>query len=462
MRAWNVTLSMAICLAASVGWAEKVELRGTVVTWEGKPAAKAEVHLVRIQSAQPEVVVAKSVNADEGGRFAFEDIELPDPEQSRRSLVQIIACAEGNSLEWVSPQAGDPKNLKIKLGKPGTFRGRVKDGTGRPVEGATVRLSVVSRQQTELRVFPHQPFFTQELMDHWAAQTDNDGLFTLWRAGADTSPGAWIRKDGFCSANVHWQDPATGVEVVLRKAGTIRGQIRCGDPTVSLTDVKVAYLPSVEARTGLESYWRRGKSVTDAQGNFTLEEVPPGKVRVNIAPAPTSEWQAGDDKVVELAEGQTVENVVLEMKRGTKVTGRALDADTGKAIAEVRIYAHDGTHYRYSGEWPRTDAEGRYFFYVRPGKIEVRVTDPPPGYLPPPWDARKEMTVREGQEVVVPDFRLKKAGIVRGMVVDQAGLPVLSAVVTYTGQEFGQDMGFPTNFKGTFRLEWLDPDRPIT
>ncbi|MBM4048784.1 MAG: hypothetical protein FJ279_27080, partial [Planctomycetes bacterium] len=339
MRAWNVTLSMAICLAASVGWAEKVELRGTVVTWEGKVAAKAEVHLVRRTVEPWKSDLLASTTADEQGRFYLDGVELPGPEP-RTFSVEVMSWTDGYSLGWCAPGAQHPANLKIELGKLGTFRGKVQDSAGKPVEGAIVGLGSLWRQLPGERFRSDYLLVPEDLGKRWAVQTDKDGGFRVPWAGENTRPSLFVAKDGYCRGNVNWKDSETEAGVVLYRSGAIRGQVRCAVANVSVAGYRVAYMAhQMLGQTSLIRSHGPAKNVTDAQGRFALEDVPPGQFRVYVAAEPTSEWQSGEGQDVELAEGQTKDNVTLELKRGAKVSGRVVDADTDAPIADVALYA---------------------------------------------------------------------------------------------------------------------------
>ncbi|MBM4047904.1 MAG: carboxypeptidase regulatory-like domain-containing protein, partial [Planctomycetes bacterium] len=174
-------------------------------------------------------------------------------------------------------------------------------------------------------------------------------------------------------------------------------------------------------------------------------------------------WQSGEGQDVELAEGQTKDNVTLELKRGAKVSGRVVDADTDAPIADVALYATDPVR-RFSQALAETDAEGRYGFYGWPGSLELHVSKAPGNYIVPPAMVKKIEAV-EAAELVVPDFRLKKGVALHGVVVDEAGRPVAGAEVTVarvTGHSYTAHSGPPTDAEGRFRLQPMDPATRLT
>ena len=144
------------------------------------------------------------------------------------------------------------------------------------------------------------------------------------------------------------------------------------------------------------------------------------------------------------------------------ITGRILDAQTGKGIAGIGLRStllSDQNSLQSIGQ-AQTDADGRYTIEARPGKVQVQPNAIPKTYLGL-WSSecpRLEVTA----DRTWPDLKLRRATELDGVVVDAAGQPVVGAEVVATVPDpRGSASGGAqtrTGPGGTFHLEQLDPD----
>ena len=144
------------------------------------------------------------------------------------------------------------------------------------------------------------------------------------------------------------------------------------------------------------------------------------------------------------------------------ITGRILDARTGKGIAGVGsapslLIAPNSL--QIVGQ-AQTDADGRYTIEARPGKVQIEPNAVPKAYLGlrsrecPRLDVKADRTW--------PDLKLRRAAELDGVVVDAAGQPVAGAEVDVTAPDprgfFSGGPRIRTGPDGTFHLDQLDPD----
>jgi protocatechuate 3,4-dioxygenase beta subunit len=270
--------------------------------------------------------------------------------------------------------------------------------------------------------------------------------------------------------------PAPGVDVLL-KAG--------GNP--SPTD----FLQSGPATT----------ATTDAEGWYRLTGVAPGSYRVvAYAPAYIVEGDANPltpGKPVNVAEGETVENINFSITRGGVVTGTVTDPDGRAVIAEaVKAYKLDANGQRQksnamafdlAGGW-QTDDRGVYRIYgLDPGRYiiaagpssedaMVRMGGASSGayyqrtFYPAATDEAKAkiIEIKSGDEAESIDIRLARAGrnktfAATGRVIEtESGKPVPGMMVGYSITKKGSaSFGFgnsASNSQGEFRLEGLTPN----
>lgn len=114
--------------------------------------------------------------------------------------------------------------------------------------------------------------------------------------------------------------------------GSISGRVTIdGKPAPNIT---VMFLRS-------ESYQKldraETKTTTDREGQFQLTRIPAGTYRVAaFAPTYISETERQIDKIVILAEGEALEGINFELKRGGVITGRITDVN-GKPLIQQKI-----------------------------------------------------------------------------------------------------------------------------
>jgi beta-lactamase regulating signal transducer with metallopeptidase domain/uncharacterized GH25 family protein/thiol-disulfide isomerase/thioredoxin/Leucine-rich repeat (LRR) protein len=164
--------------------------------------------------------------------------------------------------------------------------------------------------------------------------------------------------------------------------------------------------------------------VTDAQGRWTLDNVPEGDaIRLSLRlnhPNYASDQHWGD-----LQNGQNVtlaafraKTATIVMPRGIAVTGAVTDAD-GKPVADAVVAWGDSPYGEHSGipHEVRTDAKGVYLIpTLPPGPMTLTVMAE--GSAP---DLKKITVTRENPKV---DFQLKRGKTIRFQFVDTAGKPI--------------------------------------
>ncbi len=268
-------------------------------------------------------------------------------------------------------------------------------------------------------------------------------------------------------------DPAAGVEVMLKPGGNSpMSDILQSGPAITAT--------------------------TDSAGWFKITGIAPGSYRIlAYAPAHVVEGETNPltpGKVVNIGEGETIENINFSITRGGVVTGKVTDPDNRAVIAEpVRAYKLDASGKRSSSGIPdfanmwQTDDRGVYrIFGLEPGKYIVAAgaasedailrmaggggTYYRRTFYPEAVEEAeaKVIEVTSGGEVESIDIKLvaasrSKTFAATGRVIEaETGKPVPGVMIGYgVTKEGSGSFGFgnsATNSAGEFRLEGLTPN----
>jgi hypothetical protein len=162
-------------------------------------------------------------------------------------------------------------------------------------------------------------------------------------------------------------------------------------------------------------------AVTNAAGVWAIVGLEPGVWQVGAA-AP-GHAPATLDAPILLTDGQTRDDLVLELRAGDSVvTGQVTDAGGGD-VAGARLSARrTDTHEGLAST--RCGADGRYSLSLAPGRWTVQAEHE--AYAP------EERTIEVGPGGRIVDFALIPGGSVQGRVVDRHGAPVPGLVVLAT------------------------------
>jgi len=143
--AMRIGVLTAVLWFAFLGQAKGDDLKGKVLCPDGSPASKAEVRLVRYDSAHSRHV-SDVTQTDEKGEFAFPGVE--SVWVGRHPWNAVVAHRPGLALGWTDAESWDPENPVIQLGQPSPWKGKVCDTKGQPVNGAKVLPDFIGIQRS--------------------------------------------------------------------------------------------------------------------------------------------------------------------------------------------------------------------------------------------------------------------------------------------------------------------------
>ena len=316
-------------------------------------------------------------------------------------------------------------------------RGRVVDGAGRPIVGATVRC------------------------DTTALQTDASGAFRcpLWDDGrhalvAYAAGYADLRDTGRAAILVDLDpNPKTGTTaprgpwvLTLRRPATVAGHVvRDAQPAVNAR-ISVSYRVARGLQRDLPPFQLRLQATTDARGRFSLPGLPPGRLVVR---ATMPDGGVGQSETVDVGDGDARTNLLIRLHAAAAVSVRVRSASGGPLQARVALRSTGG------GAPLEATCDARdlaRFDGVPPGKWDLSATAP--GHHPSPA-ATRFLTLQPHDAISEQLILLPLSGVV-GVVRDGAGKPVTAAAVVVScprGRKVVRTTG-----DGVFR--WAAPNRP--
>jgi hypothetical protein len=233
-------------------------------------------------------------------------------------------------------------------------------------------------------------------------------------------------------------------------------------------------------------------ATTDAEGRYTLTNVPAGNCHISAyAPAFVSPDQIDPytfGKAMNIAEGENIEKMDFNLTPGGVITGKVTGTD-GKTVIAMMVFAIrvdengkllDRASHWYS-QW-MTDDRGIYRIYgLKPGRYKVKAGSSSEGGRPPVFfnsggaysstfhpdtieeQQAKIVEVKAGSEIEDVDITLARASkgfSASGRLIEsETGKPVAGMTIGYSinknGGPVSSSIGSATNSRGEFKIDQL-------
>ena len=405
----RAALWVGAALAFTTTAAHSAEIRGRVLV-EGRPGAGITVSVLPFENGfdralrearaegPPEPLAEGQTGKD--GSFAVTFTALASPDATPLRVAFSGGASAPHLLEQLVDPAGEDLG-EVRLAARAALAGRVQDARGGPVVAATVRLWAGrgGRVGDDLSAVEAVPQTTT---------TGPDGTFRF-DAASDTDNRLRVEAPGLATVERDVRR-AGGLArpVTLSLGRVLRGTVTGPDGRTPAGGAVIRY----EGRTSTR--WHEVRS----DGTFLIEGVPAGAGGEIVA-----DGGARGRAVVPVTAGAT-EPVRVILASTATLTGRVVDADTGRPIPGVRLVARaeDGDAFL-----ARSGRDGRYALAgLPPRSYRLRVDDE--GYVP--WSRQVAVAPGQGESQDVP---LVRGARLTGRVVDEAGTPVENATVQVVG-----------------------------
>ena len=307
----------------------------------------------------------------------------------------------------------------------------VVDVNGDPISDATLRVSAVEENPTAVEKYD---LITDE--NGVASQLLSNNLVTVrvWAGAKEFAPvfAKWER-DFFKSG----KKLPSEYTVVMLPAETIGGKIvdESGEPVVG-AKVQVAHqsgglpLPVKGQRYNRWLAYGDGAAVTDANGIWMLENVPPGDdVEVSLTinhPDFVSDENAGGIQSEQSITMKELANrtASIKLQNGAKIFGTVIAARDKKPIKDALVIWGDNPYSQRGSQETKSNEKGEYRFpTMKPGS-STRVTVLAPGFEP------QTRVVKIRKDMPATDFSLKPGKKLQIQFVDESGNPIPNVYVS--------------------------------
>lgn len=380
--------------------ATQVVVTGVAEDRAGNPVANAKISLLPRSEEErlPELLAGRpvvvrrypEVTTDRRGRFELDGLRAGD--------YVLVARASGfapyTRLEMLSAARGGELVLPAVVLQPAaSLQGRVVDQEGEAVEGAEVRVSLVTSAGRAMTSRPEP------------TRTDRSGRFIVDDLAASQQILLTVRGEGFLPESVgpFAVSDEREVEVVLEVGSSIEGSVHDarGRPIGGAT-VRVSLAGGTAESQSLRGRSLRGdhpESRTDSEGAFALDAVEPGRLLLRV----TADCCLPASKLVTVEPGAALRGVAVVLDEGARLEGRVL-GPAGRPVANSRVGA--------AGKTGRSAADGSF-----------RLVGLPPGptrlWAEHAAYGRVETDVRTGGREAVLSFL--EPAVLAGEVIDAAG-----------------------------------------
>ncbi len=356
---------------------------GGTVTWpDGSPAAGASVVATVKVAPDPDTGGRTRVHTDGGtyerssktgaqGEFSISGLgsgPFTLSATAHRAL-EVAAGGQANAPGENLPQwsavlpgvAAGSTDVVLALKAPVGLGGRVVDDLGSPVKKFGINAHP-SSDALEMGELAHNVA--------WKSQTfeSEDGSFLLtglqagkWNLEAEAD--GYVKSEDDLEVEVPRKEPPLLIQ--LARAGSASGVVLDPDgrPTASA---------EVVGNTGTGGFFSpqddHGSAETDPKGAFHLKNLPVGSVALT---ADAKGFAKSEPWPVQIAAGQTIEGVVLRLRRGGRLTGEVFDERGGHAAGRnVQVMSMTAQEMRQV----RVDALGQFAVdNLTPGTYQVIV-----------------------------------------------------------------------------------------
>ena len=181
-----------------------------------------------------------------------------------------------------------------------------------------------------------------------------------------------------------------------------------------------------------------GSTTCDANGNYTLNNVPAGSVTVT---ANASSYQSSSQTLSVTAGANSAQNFQLTQLSTGGIVGRVTNISNGAAISGATVSV--------AGQTTSTNSTGNYSLTnVSTGTYSVTATKSG-------WGTQtKSATVATGVNTNV-SFQMSTSGIIKGTITTSTGAAVAGATINFSGGSIATNKNVTSSSTGTYSSGWI-------
>jgi hypothetical protein len=374
-RLW-ATLAAAYCaIAAAAASAEDATvLRGQVLSPDGKPAAAAEIYWLQLkptgEQSPPELWWEKRAVTDYDGHFQW-TLEETDARIGPANRPPLIAFKPGFGVDGLEIGRDDAAHeLTLRLTENCPIRGRLTNTEGQPVKGAKIVVGSVEsptddsldrllerwkRTPQLARGTPERVANLYQRFSPLIVETDSEGRFTISGVGSECMASLNITAAGYMSEVLRVVTRAGFDAEEYNKSFTANAgpfmrmpgqRPRFVGPAFDhVMEIELVIRGSVftgpdrkpVAGAGVGGGTFQGRlPTTDAAGHFELRGLRRSQT-AGLSVHPPGDLLSRHLQL-EVAPGETVLDVEVELKEGIVVEGRVFDPATGMGVHAQILY----------------------------------------------------------------------------------------------------------------------------
>ena len=391
------------------------------VTAAGAPAAGARVLLAPDAGGPLRETLTRA-----GGGFAFGG--LGAGRYAVRAVTGGAVSAPARAIEAVDGPAASPVQIELAPGR--AVAGRVIDDAGAALADVPVRIEIDAGAPGDDPL----PTLTRSDRDGNFAALVFPGGYRLFASRA----GYVLRRAPAMDARAAG-GPVVPMKAVLelvrgarvfgkvvdpRGAAAAGARVRCLASAIEDLTVQTGPLPLAAEAAALPSGAGRAlgttrATVTDAAGRFAVDDLIPGRYRVEVAHGGAEPLRSDE---FALAPGERRDAGKLALRPGFPVTGRVVD-ESGSPIDAARVVvAAGGASPASAGLFALTDASGHFALALPAGAYRLSASAPGRGAVQVPVD------VAAGSAPAALEIKLVRAeASLEGLIRDDGGRPLARA-----------------------------------
>lgn len=356
-------------------------------------------------------------------------LELPAPENGKPVQGGVSVAAPGFAF---NNGALKGENMEIHLQPGVTWRGKVMDEAGKPVEGASVRINramLGNDYATNIRPFGEKNSAA------YTSKSAADGSFAIKDVPAKMGLQWVIEHPDYALKNGSGALAEAELGVKLAPGGALKGRV---------LDLAGKPLANVMVYASISRFDGGNEGKTDADGAYTIKSLAPGIYNLGAYAAFLGEkpgFVLPRVSGVGVEVGKTGQAPEMRAIPGVVIEGLVRDAATQKPLEGASVYAQNEEDNSISGE---SDKKGHFTLRVALGSYKVNISGVPDGYLRP----EQQKSVVAGEVAAAPIiFDLNKATILHGTIVDEAGKPLQAKL------KVDYDSSIESDAKGEWKYE---------